>query len=112
MTKTVRQQAASKEQPRSGQRPAIRKSTKKSANWIFPFEKKNFLLAGIGIGVIVLGYILMATGITEDAAIPDGKWNNFMAVQVAPVLLIIGYCVIIPLAIIKFFGAKKEEQAG
>ena len=112
MTKTVRQQATSKELSRSAQRPTVRKSTKRTANWLFPLEKKNFILAGIGLGVIILGYILMATGITEEAAIPNGKWNNFFAVQVAPVLLVIGYCVIIPLALIKFFGAKKEEQAG
>ena len=50
----------------------------------------------------------MATGISDQPALADGKWNNPLAVSVAPVLLVIGYCVIIPYALLKFFGKKKE----
>ena len=58
-----------------------------SNNW--PFNKKNYLLFGIGILVIILGYIIMVTG----------EVNSFQSVKLAPVLLIIGYLVIIPLSI-------------
>ena len=51
----------------------------------------------------------MATGVTEEPALPDGKWNNPFAVVVAPLLLVIGYCVIIPLGLIKFFSKKKNS---
>lgn len=67
------------------------------------------MIAGIGVAVILVGFLLMSTGVTEEPAVPDGKWNNFFAVQLAPVLLIIGYCGIIPYAIIKYF--KKDEQS-
>ncbi len=63
--------------------------------WEFPLGRNNFYTLLIGLGVILLGYALMATGITDEPAIPDGKWNNFLAVAVAPVLLLLGYCVII-----------------
>ena len=46
-------------------------------------------LFGIGILVIILGYIIMATG----------DVNSFQSVKLAPVLLVIGYLVIIPLSI-------------
>ena len=58
-----------------------------SKNW--PFNKKNYLLFGIGILVIILGYIIMAIG----------EVNSFQSVKLAPVLLVIGYLVIIPLSI-------------
>ena len=58
-----------------------------SNNW--PFNKKNYLLFGIGILVIILGYIIMATG----------NVDSFQSVKLAPVLLVIGYLVIITLSI-------------
>jgi len=86
------------------------KVVQKSVKWNFPFTRKNFIILGIGLGTILLGYILMATGITEDPAVANSKWDNPLAVSVAPVVLVIGYCVIIPYAIIKFFGNKSEEE--
>lgn len=81
----------------------------KKVNWEFPLQKKNFVILAIGIGLIILGYLLMATGITDQPAVPDGKWNNVFAVQIAPVILVIGYCIVIPYSIMKFFGGHKDE---
>lgn len=81
---------------------------KKSAvKWEFPLEKNNLMIIGVGLVVILLGYLLMATGVTDEPAVADGKWNNPLAVTVAPILLIIGYTVIIPFGLIKKF--KKAE---
>lgn len=82
----------------------------KSVKWEFPLEKKDLIVIGIGLAVILLGYLLMATGITEEPALPNGKWNNPFAVVVAPFLLVIGYCVIIPLGLIKFFTKKQNKS--
>ncbi|MBM2815689.1 MAG: hypothetical protein HW421_2451 [Ignavibacteria bacterium] len=86
------------------------KASSKSVVWKFPLKKKNLMIAALGLGVILLGYILMATGITEEPAVLDGKWNNFFAINVAPILLTLGYCAIIPFAIYKFFPDKEEEE--
>lgn len=80
------------------------------ARWYLPFDRSNFLLFAIGLGVIIIGFIFMATGITEEPALPNGKWNNFFAITLAPILLVIGYCIIIPLAILKYPREKKEEE--
>jgi hypothetical protein len=85
-------------------RTAIKK--KKTVTWDFPLHRKNFYYLAAALGLIILGYVLMATGITEGSALPDGKWNNPMAVIIAPILLFIGYVVLIPLGIYKFFGKK------
>ena len=65
------------------------KTTKNNNSNNWPFNKKNYLLFGIGILVIILGYIIMAIG----------EVNSFKSVKLAPVLLVIGYLVIIPLSI-------------
>lgn len=86
-------------------------SKRNKTNWHFPLANKNFMIAGIGLAIIVIGYILMSTGTTEisEPALPDGTWNNPMAVTIAPILLVIGYCVVIPYSIIKFFPKNENE---
>ena len=56
-----------------------------------PFKRKNWLIFAAGITVIGLGYFLLS--------IPpaDGFWSLTMA----PVLLVVGYCVILPVAILR-----------
>jgi len=88
----------------------LKKNVKKSVQWNFPYNKTDFMWLLIGIGVVVLGYVLMATGISDEQALPDGVWNNHLAVNVAPVVLFIGYLVIIPLALFKFFSRKKKSK--
>lgn len=79
----------------------------KSPLWNFPLAKRNFLLFALGLGVIVIGFLLMSTAITDDPVKYQTAWNNPLAVSVAPVILVIGYCVIIPLALMK---RDPEEQ--
>lgn len=89
------------------------RKTMKTAVWEMPFRKQNFILLALGLGVIILGYLLMATGITQEQALAEGaKWNNPMANTVAPILLFIGYCLLIPFAIIKFFGKSSDNNEG
>ena len=62
-------------------------SAKDNKSGIFhswPFGRKNYLLFLIGVITIVAGYVLMY--LTADIV-----W--------APVVLVIGYCVIIPISI-------------
>lgn len=91
-----------------GRNTSAAKKSKK-VTWEFPLTKNNFVYLAIGLGIIILGFILMATGITEEPALPEGKWNNPMAVTIAPILLIIGYCIVVPLALLKYFGKKSDE---
>ena len=68
------------------------KKDKKQEKLKLPFGKKNYLLFVLGILVIVLGYIALGSG----------------SITLAPILLVLGYCVIIPLSII--IRDKKEEK--
>ncbi len=55
----------------------------------WPFNKKNYMLFLIGLVTIILGYILMYTGDT----------SSFQSIVIAPIVLVLGYCVIIPISI-------------
>ena len=57
----------------------------------FPFGKENFIIIGIGIIDIVIGYIFLA----------QGPVDGFSPMVIAPILLVFGYCVIIPYGILK-----------
>ena len=54
------------------------------ARFEWPFGPRNYLFFGLGIVMIVVGYITLASG----------------SITLAPILLVLGYCVLIPLSII------------
>lgn len=56
----------------------------------FPFTRKNWVVFGIGLAFIVCGYILLR--------IPPV--DGFLSLTLAPILLVLGYCVFIPAAIL------------
>ena len=67
------------------------KEVKKNNNkllWNFNFV--NYLLFFIGICFIIAGYILMYTG----------EVYSFQAINLSSSILLIGYCIFIPLAIL------------
>lgn len=69
------------------------KSTKKpapKAHIRIALTNKNYMIIGIGIVLIVIGYILMAANSVD----------GFLPTVVAPILLVAGYCVLIPLGIL------------
>ena len=63
---------------------------------IFPFERENFAIMGIGLLFIVAGYIALSGNTVE----------GFSQLTLAPFLLVLGYCVIIPVGIMY---RKKEK---
>ncbi|MCX6829611.1 MAG: hypothetical protein NT002_10075 [candidate division Zixibacteria bacterium] len=70
----------------------VKKVEKTRFEW--PFGPKNYAIFGIGLLVIILGYISLASG----------------SITLAPILLVLGYCVLIPVAII-IDGRRKETPA-
>lgn len=53
-------------------------------------SKTNYLLFGIGLFLIIIGYILMG----------NGELNSFQSLTLAPVMLFIGYIIVIPISLI------------
>ena len=69
------------------------RSTKKAApkaHIRIALTQKNYMIIGLGIALIIIGYILMAANSVD----------GFLPTVLAPILLVAGYCVIIPLGIL------------
>lgn len=64
-----------------------------------PFESMNVYIVLAGVAVIALGYFLMSSG---DAL-------SGISLNVSPVILLIGYLVVIPMGIM--YGAKRKKLA-
>ena len=56
------------------------------------FTKNNYLILGIGLLFIIAGFLFLGFG----------------DITIAPILLVLGYCVVIPLGIL--FPKKKEGE--
>lgn len=57
----------------------------------FVFEKKNYIVMGIGLAVIALGFILMAGGGSDDPNVFNPEIYNFRRIRLAPTLVLIGF---------------------
>jgi hypothetical protein len=60
---------------------------------------KNYMIIGLGIVFIIVGYIFLSENSVE----------GFLPTVLAPVFLVLGYCVVIPLGIL--FKDKSATEA-
>ena len=79
----------------------IKNQKVKKKKTFFPLTTKNYQMFGIGILIIILGYISLS----------KGPADSFWSLTLAPILLVLGYCVIIPIAII-YKNKKRENNKG
>lgn len=56
----------------------------------FLFTRKNWTIFAAGLITIVIGYLLLS--------VPPA--DGFLSLTLAPILLVLGYCVLIPAAIL------------
>jgi hypothetical protein len=59
----------------------------------WPFGKKNYIVFGLAMLSIIAGYIALGKG----------------SITLAPILLVLGYCVLVPVALIIKDNSKDEE---
>lgn len=59
----------------------------------FVFEKKNYIVMGIGLAVIALGFILMAGGGSEDPNVFNPEIYNWRRIRLAPALVLAGFAI-------------------
>jgi hypothetical protein len=70
-------------------------TTSGTRTFTWPFGKKNYILFGVALVVIAIGYVFLAQG----------------SITLAPLLLVVGYCVLVPWAILAKNPAKTETPA-
>lgn len=82
-------------------RKPVRKTDQKHrslTNESLPLGRENYMILGAGILVIVAGYIAMLEGSVE----------GFLPLVLSPILLVTGYCVVIPVGIMYRKPAPRE----
>jgi hypothetical protein len=62
-----------------------------------PFTRRNWTLLAVGLATIALGYLALG--------VPPA--DGFLSLTLAPLLLVAGYCVLIPLALL---AREKKDQ--
>jgi hypothetical protein len=82
-TKAPKTAASDKATPPTGGKAALR--TAAPARPTLSFSRTNAIWLGAGVVSIAIGYFLLSTG----------------SETIAPILLVLGYCVLLPIGIIK-----------
>jgi len=54
------------------------------------FGKINYFLFGFGLGLVIFGYFFMA----------NGEVDSFQSLTLAPIMLFLGYIVVIPISLV------------
>ena len=62
------------------------------------FCNTNYLLFGIGLLLVIIGYIFMSSG----------KVDSFQRLTLAPIMLFVGYIIVIPAALVYRDKSKKN----
>lgn len=78
----------------------VRQKARKKSREVISFGRENFIIFLIGILIIILGYIFLA----------QGPADSFWSLTLAPILLVISYCIIIPISIIYRKKTRKQES--
>src|SRR6187399_3271927 len=75
-----------------GREDRARRRAPKPVSDHLPFDRENLILFGIALAVILIGYLFLAKG----------------SITIAPILLVLGYCVLVPVAII--FRPRRHRE--
>jgi len=70
--------------------PIMENKNKKTLQFLWPYKRKNYVLFGVGVFVIIVGYLIMYSG----------EVDSFQSLVISPLLLLAGYLVIIPMALL------------
>lgn len=61
----------------------------------------NYIVIGIGILLIIIGYVFLS----------ENSVDGFFPTVAAPIILVLGYCVVIPLGILLNFEKKEKTES-
>ena len=67
------------------------KKRKEAAKSEFVFERKNYKFMLIGIAVIILGFLLMTGGGSDDPNVFNPEIYSWRRIRLAPALILIGF---------------------
>lgn len=66
---------------------------KKNTPKIFMFGKENYYLMAAGLALIIIGFMLMAGGKSDDPNVYSKEIFSFRRITLAPIVVILGFIV-------------------
>ena len=81
MTKTTKSRNGAPAAPKERRDAEIR----------MPLGRKNYICMLIGVGIIILGFILMSGGGSDDPNVFDYSMFSFRRITLAPVVVLAGF---------------------
>lgn len=72
------------------------KKSKQSEKFHLSLTNKNYMIIGVGVLTIIIGYVFMS----------ENSVDGFLPTVIAPILLVLGYIVIVP------FGLLFQDKSG
>ena len=57
----------------------------------FPLQKENYILLIIGFGIIMIGFLLMMGGKSDDPNVFNEEIFNFRRITLAPIIILFGF---------------------
>ena len=66
-----------------------------------PYTRRNAVVFAAGIGTILIGYLCLA----------QPPVDGFLSLTLAPILLVLGYCVLIPIALLLGEPPSKDSAS-
>ncbi|MBR8536841.1 DUF3098 domain-containing protein [Carboxylicivirga mesophila] len=57
----------------------------------FALAKENYILLAIGFGIIILGFVLMIGGRSEDPTVFNEEIFSFRRITLAPIVVLFGF---------------------
>jgi len=83
--------------------PPKKQKTTESKTVEFAFGRQNYTLLILGVVVIILGFVLMIGGGSDDPNVFNEKIFSVRRITIAPILIIIGY-------VIEIFAIMKKPK--
>ena len=77
--------------PAKAAAPETAKKTEDNVRPIFAFGKENYILMLVGVGFIILGFVLMTGGGSKDPNVFNYEMFNFRRLTLSPILILIGF---------------------
>ncbi len=81
----------------------IDQNTESNSDELFALKKENYKLMLIGIAVVIIGFLLMLGGGSEDPNVFNEEVFSTRRITVAPITVLIGYAII-------FHAILKKEK--
>lgn len=71
-----------------------------SQNTTLLFDRTNYIILGVGVLLIIIGFILMSGGNTDPKVFNEAEIYSFRRITLAPITVIAGFAIIV-VAILK-----------